>query len=177
MIQFYLSLGGNIGDRLQNLKEAIYQLRKNPNLRIDQISDIYETEPVGYTEQAAFLNLAVGGRTSMSPQQLLSTVGQVEQSLGRTREIRWGPRTIDIDILLYGSEMIKEENLQIPHPRMLERLFVLIPLADIAQNQLIPIGMGQFSTPKKQLEKVENKSGVTKWKHIDWEIESEPFES
>jgi 2-amino-4-hydroxy-6-hydroxymethyldihydropteridine diphosphokinase len=177
MNTFFLSLGGNMGDRFAYLKEAIRRLREHPQLIIGQISSIFETEPVGYTEQPAFLNLVVGGNTSLSAHQLLLTLNAVEENLGRKRDIRWGPRTIDIDILLYGSELVMEENLQIPHPRMLERLFVLIPLAEIAPKELIPIGEGQFSTPEKQLEKVKNKSGVTKWKHIDWETEFEPFEN
>lgn len=177
MGSFYLSLGANIGDRFKHLKRAIQLLQQEKEISIQSLSNIYETEPVGFVDQPPFLNMVVGGETELWPEQLLQTVLDVEKRLGRVREIRWGPRTIDIDILTYGQEVITKGNLEIPHPRMQDRLFVLIPFAEIAAEQLIPIGENQFQTASQLLENVKDKSGVNKWKDIDWEIELELIES
>lgn len=177
MVSFYLSLGANIGDRFGHLKKAIQLLKQIHGISIDSISSIYETEPVGFVEQPAFLNMVVGGTTEFTPEQLLQTVLEVERKQGRVREVRWGPRTLDIDILLYGQEIIADGNLEIPHPRMQDRLFVLIPFAEIAAEQPIPIGNNRFQTPSQLLENVKDKSGVYKWKDIDWETELELIES
>lgn len=177
MVSFYLSLGANIGDRFQYLKKAIQQLQQVQGITIDSISNIYETEPVGFVEQPAFLNMVVGGTTELTPEQLLQAVLEVERKQGRIREVRWGPRTLDIDILTYGEEKIAAGNLEIPHPRMQDRLFVLIPFTEIAAEQPIPVGENQLQTPRQLLENVKDKSGVYKWKDIDWETELEPIES
>jgi 2-amino-4-hydroxy-6-hydroxymethyldihydropteridine diphosphokinase len=124
----YLALGSNVGDRERNLRAAIELL---PVLRI---SPIYETEPVDYTEQPWFLNLVVEAETDLSPFDLLATTSRIEQELGRVRDIPKGPRTIDIDILLFGDQIVNTPDLQIPHPRMAERRFVLAPLADLAPD-------------------------------------------
>ncbi|MEW9672707.1 2-amino-4-hydroxy-6-hydroxymethyldihydropteridine diphosphokinase [Ammoniphilus sp. 3BR4] len=176
MVSFYLSLGSNLGDRLQYLSKAIMALNDHPAIQISEYSSIYETDPVGYTDQPAFLNMVVGGRTGLSPHELLLAVMEMEKALGRKREIRWGPRTIDIDILAYGQLQIAEPDLEVPHPGMPERAFVLIPLAEIATHFPIPIG-NQIITPIDLLEKVKDKSGVRKWKSIDWETESELSEN
>lgn len=177
MVSFYLSLGANIGDRFEHLKKAIQSLLQVEGIFIHSISGIYETEPVGFVDQPAFLNMVVGGETGLTAEQLLQAVWEVERKQGRVREIRWGPRTLDIDILIYGQEMIVGGNLEIPHPRMQDRLFVLIPFAEIAAEQPIPIGKNQFQTPSQLLENVKDKSGVYKWKDIDWETELELIES
>jgi len=122
----YFSLGSNLGDREANLRAAIERL---PVLRV---SPAYETEPVDYTEQPWFLNVVVEAETGLSPRELLEAALRIEQDLGRVRTLAKGPRTIDIDILLYGDRVIDEPGLQIPHPRMAERRFVLAPLADLA---------------------------------------------
>ncbi|HTK08890.1 MAG TPA: 2-amino-4-hydroxy-6-hydroxymethyldihydropteridine diphosphokinase [Ktedonobacteraceae bacterium] len=136
----YLALGTNIGDRQDNLQKALQAL--NPAVTIWAISSIYETEPVGYLEQPHFLNLVCAGETSLSPGDLLRFVKGIESALGRVPTFRNAPRPIDIDILLYADLQMQEETLTIPHPRMLERSFVLVPLAEIAP-ELIPPGHTQ----------------------------------
>ncbi|MFP4915055.1 2-amino-4-hydroxy-6-hydroxymethyldihydropteridine diphosphokinase [Staphylococcus coagulans] len=138
MVDAYLGLGSNIGDRENQLKEAIRLLRENEAIEIIEISPIYETKPVGYTEQPDFLNLCLHIKTELSAQALLKVALNTEAELHRVRKIRWGPRTIDIDILLYGDEVIEETDLIVPHPRMTERAFVMIPLNDIAANVIEP---------------------------------------
>ncbi|MBA8762953.1 2-amino-4-hydroxy-6-hydroxymethyldihydropteridine diphosphokinase [Staphylococcus coagulans] len=138
MVDAYLGLGSNIGDRENQLKEAIRLLRENEAIEIISISPIYETKPVGYTEQPDFLNLCLHIKTELSAQALLKVALNTEAELHRVRKIRWGPRTIDIDILLYGDEVIDKTDLIVPHPRMTERAFVMIPLNDIAANVIEP---------------------------------------
>ncbi|PJK15660.1 2-amino-4-hydroxy-6-hydroxymethyldihydropteridine diphosphokinase [Chryseomicrobium excrementi] len=130
----YLSIGSNMGDRLQFLKDAVKQVSAHSSIQVEQVSDVYETDPVGYTDQAAFLNIAVKLTTSLAPHELLAVCQSVEQELGRKRVIRWGPRTVDLDILVYNDENIESDDLTIPHPRMTERAFVLIPLASISAD-------------------------------------------
>ncbi len=113
----YLGLGSNLGDREANLRAAIERLR-TPDLRVLRISPVYETEPVDYTEQRWFLNLVVEAETDLFPMQLLARVASIERALGRVRVVPKGPRTIDIDILLYGKAVIRSAALEIPHPRM-----------------------------------------------------------
>ncbi len=134
----YLGLGSNIGDRAVHLRAALERL-SSPDLRILRISPIYETEPVDYTDQRWFLNLAAEGETELFPMQLLARVNRIERALGRLRGIPKGPRTIDIDILLYGGAVVRGERLEVPHPRMAERRFVLAPLADLAPDLRHPV--------------------------------------
>ena len=129
--EVYLSLGSNLGDREDFLISALKGISRIARTRIVDISNIYETEPVGYTQQERFLNMAALVRTKIEPISLLKELKAIEDSLGRTREIRWGPRNIDIDILLYEDMIVDLPELTIPHPRMRERAFVLIPLRDI----------------------------------------------
>ena len=134
----YLGLGSNIGDREKNLAKAIHQLTA-PNLRIARVSSIYETEPAGFAAQRWFLNLVVEAETDLFPMQLLTRALKIERSLGRVRTIKNGPRTIDIDILLYGKTVIRGATLEIPHPRMGERRFVLAPLAELGPDLRHPV--------------------------------------
>ena len=134
----YLGLGSNIGDREQNLKEALVKLAA-PDLRVARLSSVYETEPVGFTAQRWFLNIVVEIETDLFPMQLLSRIAKVEQALGRARTIKNGPRTLDIDILLYGRAVVRTAKLEIPHPRMAERRFVLAPLAELAPELRHPV--------------------------------------
>jgi 2-amino-4-hydroxy-6-hydroxymethyldihydropteridine diphosphokinase len=134
----YLSLGSNIGDRARNLQAALEQLAA-PDLRVMRTSPAYETEPVEYTAQRWFLNLVVEAGTELLPMQLLLRIGRVERALGRVRTIPKGPRTIDIDILFYGRSIVRSARLEIPHPRMAERRFVLAPLADLAPDLRHPV--------------------------------------
>lgn len=128
----FLSLGSNIGDRLSYLKRAVDMLQEH--LEVVKVSSIYETAPWGKTDQEGFLNLVVQARTELSPFELLSVVQHVENALDRVREERWGPRTMDVDILFYGQQAIQEPRLglNIPHARLWERAFVLVPLLEIA---------------------------------------------
>lgn len=134
----YLSLGSNIGDRQSNLQTAIERLA-GPRLRILRTSPIYETEPVDYAGQRWFLNQVAEAETELFPMQLLSRIGQIERELGRVRTLPKGPRTIDIDILLYGRLVVHSAMLEIPHPRMAQRRFVLAPLADLAPDLRHPV--------------------------------------
>ena len=138
MVQAYLGLGSNIGDRKQQLLKAIDLIGNIKGIKVTKQSSIYETAPIGYTDQPNFLNLCLEIETELSPQQLLKHCLDIEQQLHRVREIRWGPRTLDIDILLYSDNIIETDNLIIPHPRMQERAFVLIPLNDIASDKKDP---------------------------------------
>ena len=130
----YLSLGSNIGDKKKYLYDAIKLLDGYKGIRIVKLSSLYETSPWGYTEQDLFMNLVVLLETSLSPVELLDCCQFIEQELGRVRLIKWGPRVIDVDILLFEDETINTERLTIPHPFMTERDFVMIPLCEIAKD-------------------------------------------
>jgi 2-amino-4-hydroxy-6-hydroxymethyldihydropteridine diphosphokinase len=132
----YLGLGTNLGDRLSNLSNAIDALQ--PNCQIVAMSRIYETAPVGLTDQPSFLNMAVKAQTALPPLELLAVLKQLEKTLGRTEAVRWGPRLIDLDILLYDQLHLSHATLDIPHPRLIERRFALAPLADVGAEALHP---------------------------------------
>jgi 2-amino-4-hydroxy-6-hydroxymethyldihydropteridine diphosphokinase len=134
----YLSLGSNIGDREDNLKKAVDKIKQN-KIRIIKESRIYETKPYGIKEQRDFLNLALKIETTYTPQKLIKILLDIEKEMGRVRDIKWGPRIIDIDILFYDSLTINDENLKIPHPDLHNRLFVLEPLSEIAPDFIHPI--------------------------------------
>lgn len=136
----FLGLGSNVGDRLAHLQEAVDILDLRVGLRVDAVSSVYETEPVGGPEQGAFLNMAARVATRRSPLRLLAACRAVEQALGRKRTVRWGPRTIDIDILLYGDRTMSTRRLVVPHPRLTERPFALIPLLEVAPGTTLPDG-------------------------------------
>ena len=134
----YLSLGSNIGDRAKNLQEAIAALRKS-GVSVFRVSSVYETEPVDYLEQPWFLNCALEAETELPALDLLRALGQIESQMGSKKPIAKGPRLIDLDILLYDNEIIDTPELQVPHPRMHLRRFVLQPLAEIAPKLLHPV--------------------------------------
>lgn len=134
----YLSLGSNIGDRARHLQAALEQLTA-PDLRILRTSPAYETEPVDLTAQRWFVNLAAEAETELFPMQLLARIARVERALGRVRTVPKGPRTIDIDILFYGRTVMRTAKLEIPHPRIAERRFVLAPMADLAPDLRHPV--------------------------------------
>lgn len=129
--QVALALGSNLGDRVANLQGALDELIASDILCEVETSSIYETEPVGGPDQGPYLNAVVQGSTVLTPEDLLAAVQEVENALGRVRTVRWGPRTVDIDILAYGHEVWNTENLVIPHPRAHERAFVLMPWSEI----------------------------------------------
>lgn len=135
----YLSLGSNIGDKRKNLLEAIRKIGELENTEVVKSSTILETEPFGYLEQDNFLNACLEVKTLMTAQEFLKVILQIELDMGRVREIKWGPRIIDIDMLFYDKEVIEEDNLAVPHPWICEREFVLDPLSEIAPNYIHPL--------------------------------------
>src|SRR5882672_2584109 len=134
----YLSLGSNVGDREQMLQATINQLNSS-QVRITRVSSVYETEPQEQRNQRWFLNLVVEAETDLFPRQLLARIAKIEQQLGRRRMLANGPRTIDIDILFYGSFIVETPELTIPHPRFAERRFVLAPMVDLAPELRDPV--------------------------------------
>jgi len=136
--EIYIGLGSNLGDRLANIRKAI-KLMKEEGIEIIKESSLYETEPVGYKEQGWFLNSVVKARTQFSPVGLWKRLEKIEKAMGRQREIKWGPRIIDLDILFYGSKVLDGKQLQIPHPELQKRRFVLLPLEEIAPELVHPV--------------------------------------
>ncbi len=132
----YLSLGSNVGDRAAQLRSALARLE--PTGRVLAVSSFYETEPMEFTQQPWFLNCAAALETNQSPKQLMASILRIEQAMGRQRLQKKGPRTIDIDILLFDSAVVNSSELTIPHPALHQRRFVLEPLAEIAPEVLHP---------------------------------------
>ena len=157
-IEYDVALGSNLGDRLGYLQAAVQQLSKNDDLWIKKMSSVYETEPVGYTDQGAFLNAVIKVESQMAPERFLSLLLDIENQLGRKRTFRNAPRTIDLDLLFAGDQVIEREpTLIIPHPRMHERAFVLTPLVEIAADQVHPL---LNVTVGELYERVAGKEGV-----------------
>jgi len=141
----YVGLGANIGDRSAMLRAALEQLAAEPGVSLVAVSTVRETEPVGLAEQPDFLNAAAAIDTELPPRELLDRLLGIERRLGRTREgPRFGPRTIDLDLLLYGDEQLDEPGLEVPHPRLHERLFALEPLFELDPGLVVP-GRGALS--------------------------------
>ena len=161
----YLGLGSNVGDRARNLAEALRRLDALRHTKVTDVAHVYETDPVGVTDQPLFLNTACRIETALSAEELLASALRIERELGRVRTVRWGPRTIDIDLLLYGNLAVDEPNLTIPHPRLQERQFVMIPLLDVmrdSERDWRPGFRGQSATD----------TGVRRWiGNIDWRAE------
>ena len=157
----YLSIGSNIGDRLKTFQKAIQMLEAYNGIRVEKLSSIYETDPVGYTNQACFLNAVIKISTTLNPEELLQTCLFIESKLGRKREIRWGPRTLDLDILLYNQENIETESLIVPHPRMQERAFVITPLMELDPGIKLP---NVNAALDDILNQIPDKEGVRLWK-------------
>ncbi len=137
----YLGLGSNVGDRAAMLAAAVDQLRRAAGVRVLRQSQVYETEPVGVRDQPWFLNAVVEVETELEPEALRQRVKQIEAALGRTPGPRWGPRVIDVDILLYDSAQVRSDTLVIPHPEMWNRLFVLVPLQELCPDLQAPGGV------------------------------------
>jgi 2-amino-4-hydroxy-6-hydroxymethyldihydropteridine diphosphokinase len=133
----YIGLGSNLGDRVKNLKDAIAAL--NPGVRLMKCSPVYETLPWGYQEQPVFLNQVILGTTEMSPEDLLHHLKGIEHHLGRVATFQYGPRLIDLDILLYADQVIDLPGLKIPHPYLEQRAFVLVPLVQLAPDLVHPV--------------------------------------
>jgi 2-amino-4-hydroxy-6-hydroxymethyldihydropteridine diphosphokinase len=170
----YIALGSNIGDRHKHLENAIELLKTDEQIHLVERSSIYETEPVGYVDQQSFLNMVVHIKTTFSAWELLDVTQSIEHNCGRERDIRWGPRTIDLDILLFDQENMMMENLSIPHPRMWERAFVIVPLKEIHPN-LYAKHLGQ--TIQEIYNELPDKEGVTIWNSATKEEKFEPIAS
>lgn len=163
----YLGLGSNLGDRSANLQRALGLL--DAQLKLRAVSSLYETEPWGYQDQPRFLNCACAVTTLLPPRELLAAVKHVERSMGREPSFPDGPRLIDVDILLYGQSVLSEPDLEIPHPRLAERAFVLVPLSEIDPSLVHPVlkrtvgdlleelGPGEDGLPK----------GVERWTGVE----------
>lgn len=158
----YLGLGTNLGCREHNLSQALGTLGNSPGVQFVRSSSIYETLPWGYTDQPRFLNCAIEVTTSLSPVELLELVKRIEREQGRQENFRYGPRLIDVDILLYGHDTIHlaSPDLQVPHRLMTERAFVLVPLSEIAPKVVHPV----LNIPvSKLLDQVAGKEDVSWW--------------
>ncbi len=153
MIRVFVGLGSNLGDREATILRALARLQDDPELLVVRVSKLRETDPVGYIDQPQFLNGVVELETELPARDLLTRLLTIERELGRTRGegAPLGPRTIDLDLLLYGDEIIAQAGLQVPHPRMHERRFVLEPLAEVAPALVIP-GHGPVETLVAELE-------------------------
>lgn len=161
----YIALGANLGDREGNLMEALERLDDTPGIQVLRVSNLYETEPVGYIDQPMFLNMAAVVSTSLSPHALLAEMQRIEKELGRVRHIHWGPRTVDLDLLWMGGRRLDTPELMLPHPRMQERSFVLRPLSDIVFEDE-PSGL--YRVVQTALAKLEGKEGIQLWKTSSW---------
>jgi 2-amino-4-hydroxy-6-hydroxymethyldihydropteridine diphosphokinase len=151
-----LGLGSNLGDRVATIRQAV-RLLKDRGISISKVSRFYETPPWGLVDQPAFVNAVGLGATSLKPQDVLRTCKKIEADLGRVRRDRWGPREIDVDLLWYNDEVIGDPDLEVPHPRLHERAFVLVPLEDVAPDWRHPtLGM----TASQLLESVPGKEDV-----------------
>jgi 2-amino-4-hydroxy-6-hydroxymethyldihydropteridine diphosphokinase len=161
MLFAYISLGSNLGDRAGNLRQAIERLREG-GIDVQRLSQIYETEPVDTFPQPLFLNMVAELQvdSATTPEKLMSTLLHVEQQLGRTREVANGPRTIDLDLLFFGNETRATDALRLPHPRLHQRRFVLVPLAELAPALEHPL---LHKTVNELLQQTTDKSGVSRW--------------
>ena len=139
MVTAYLGLGSNLGDREANINKALVELVRSGGCSLTKVSSLYATKPVGIEEQPDFLNIAVEIETELAPRQLLGMLKEVERKVGREKTVKWGPRVIDIDILLYGDLHVADGDIEIPHPEMSQRAFVLTPLAEIAPSVKHPL--------------------------------------
>jgi len=170
----FIALGSNIGNRYDNITSAIKLLTSHPDIKLVNYSSIYETDPVGYEDQDLFLNMVIEIQTVLSAMELLDFCLKTELDLGRKRKIRWGPRTIDLDILTFNQENIETEKLTVPHPRMVERAFVMAPLVEINPDHRIP---GVEKPLNLLLNELPDKEGVRIWKRKNGEDVFEPIES
>ena len=178
-VTLYLGLGSNLGQREENLAEAVRLLEPNrrstvgsaaagvesdesnlDEIQISRRSSVYETSPWGYSDQPDFLNCVLEAHTNLSPDKLLERVQAVEQLVGRQPSVRYGPRHIDIDILLYGDDIIAQPDLQIPHPRLHQRAFALVPLAELQPGLVHPI---LKTTIGELASQVDGREGVSLW--------------
>ena len=159
LVTAYLGLGANLSDREYNLEKALELLSQH--VLVEQVSSLYETEPVGYLEQPLFLNAVCKVSTTLSPEQLLFVIKEIEATMGRVPSFPDAPRPIDIDILFYGNQIISNPQLTIPHPSLEKRAFVLIPLAEIVPDLMHPVSGRRV---RELVQMVEGLGEVKKWK-------------
>lgn len=150
-VRAWIGLGSNLGDAASRVRAAVGVLAGLPETAAGPVSSLYRSAPVGVTDQPDFCNAVAGVDTALPPLDLLASLQAVERDHGRVRTRRWGPRTLDLDILLYGDEVIDEPALTVPHPRLHERGFVLIPLAEVAPMLMVP-GIGRVATLAEAVE-------------------------
>jgi len=155
----YIGIGSNVGDKAQQCKRAIFEILKIGRTKLLAESSLFKTKPIGYTSQDWFVNGVIKIETEMEPLKLLRILKTIELQLGRKQTFRWGPRSIDLDVLFFDDEEVRTKELQIPHPRLHERQFVLIPLVEIDRNLLHPV---LKKTVEKLLEELKEDQGVEK---------------
>jgi 2-amino-4-hydroxy-6-hydroxymethyldihydropteridine diphosphokinase len=160
MTRTWIGVGSNQGDRVGYIAAALAEMDALERNRVVRVSSLYETVPVGITDQPSFLNAVAEIETQDKPRGLLRKLLAIEQRLGRFRGVRWGPRTIDLDLLLFGDVSEASDDLTIPHPGLMERAFVLVPLAEIAPNATIP---GEENTPAELLQDLVRAAGDVVW--------------
>ncbi|MEI5909522.1 2-amino-4-hydroxy-6-hydroxymethyldihydropteridine diphosphokinase [Bacillus spongiae] len=159
----YMSLGSNMDEREYFLGQAVKALHVHEEIEVLKVSSIYETDPVGFEKQGKFLNMVIKIETALTAEKLLDYSLFIENNLGRKRVLKWGPRTIDLDILLYNQDNMETEKLIVPHPRMHERAFVLIPLLEIEPKIVLP----EMNTSLiEMMNEIPDKEGVRLWKQI-----------
>jgi len=162
----YLCLGSNLGDKKRNLDQALKEIKNLKMVKVLKTSSIYETEPVGFKDQIWFLNAVIKIKTKLPPLSLLYLLQGIERKLGRVRGKRWGPRKVDLDILLYDNVLLKDEKLTLPHPQIHKRRFVLIPLIELGSRWKHP---ALHLTPKMLLQKIKTGQQV-KLSGIKWQV-------
>lgn len=166
MTEVYIGLGSNLGDRFHLMCQAVGFLRQSGAFTGIRVSSLYETEPMGYTDQPSFLNAVVAGTTALTPEALLTLCQSLEQGLERVRTIRWGPRTIDADILIYGKLKQEAQSLTLPHPRMGERAFVLMPLLEVCSEEIAAyydLAAALKALPDQGVRKLESYEATVEW--------------
>ena len=162
----YLCLGSNLGDKKKNLNRALKEIKNLKMVKVLKTSSIYETEPVGFKDQSWFLNAVIKIKTKLPPLSLLYLLQGIERKLGRVRGKRWGPRKVDLDILLYDNTILKDEKLTLPHPQMHKRRFVLIPLVELGSRWKHP---DLHLTPKMLLQRIKAHQEV-KLSEVKWQV-------
>lgn len=169
----YIGLGSNLGDREQTLVDAVSRIHHLDDVKVESCSSLYQTDPVGFVNQPAFLNMVIRVKTSLEPDDLLRNMLDIECQLGRVRDVHWGPRTIDLDLLRVEDKIIHTELLTLPHPYMRERAFVLVPLLECCstEDEAFRIQIEQ------DLQRLPNREGVIRWKTCNWRDGFVPFES
>lgn len=162
-----IGLGSNIGERDQNLRHALGMLEADSSIRIEKVSSIYETAPFGVMDQDDFLNMVVAVKTKLSPEKLLQKCLAVESAMGRVRSRHWGPRIIDLDLLIYDALQMQTDHLTLPHPGIGKRAFVMIPMRDVAVDVLLPGGLTIDSLLAGLTES--GRQEVRLWKKVEWD--------